>query len=103
VVLWRKCHNKLRAVLFCWDAPSRNTIKTRLFTLTQLHAELAGKLLYMKRATVKIRTAMMQMEAFLQMLKPGFGKAPQETRKQAIDLQAHPCGAREAQRRGGGW
>ncbi len=107
-----------------------------MFTLIQLHAELAGKFLENRNAGVKIRTAMMQVEAVLQMLQPGFNvaaiaakrrnksnpwfkqgtlfrsavdvlrragtpmsareiadtliadKAPQATRKQAIDLQA---------------
>jgi hypothetical protein len=110
--------------------------KQAVYTLSQLHAELAGKLLANKLAAVKIRTAMMQVEAVLQMLQPGFSvaaiaakrrnksnpwfkrgtlfrsavdvmrraavpmtareiadaliadKAPQATRKQAIDLQA---------------
>jgi len=110
--------------------------KQAIFTLSQLHAELAGKLLANKLAAVKIRTAMMQVEAVLQMLQPGFsvaaiaakrrnksnpwfkrgtlfrsavdvmrragtpmtareiadvlvaGKAPEATRKQAVDLQA---------------
>ena len=110
--------------------------KQASLTLSQLHAELAGKLRDNKRAAVKIRTAMMQVEAVLQMLQPGFSvaaiaakrrnksnpwfkrgtlfrsavdvmrragtpmtakeiaavliadKAPQATRKQAIDLQA---------------
>jgi hypothetical protein len=110
--------------------------KQAVYTLGLLHAELAGKLLENKRATIKIRTSMMQVEAVLQMLQPGFSvaaiaakrrnksnpwfkrgtlfrsavdvlrragmpmtareiadaliadKAPQATRKQAIDLQA---------------
>src|SRR5712675_463084 len=110
--------------------------KQAIFTLSQLHAELAGKLLANKLAAVKIRTAMMQVVAVLQMLQPGFsvaaiaakrrnksnpwfkrgtlfrsavdvmrragtpmtareiadvlvaGKAPEATRKQAVDLQA---------------
>ena len=110
--------------------------KQALFTLTQLHAELGGKMQDNKRAALKIRTAMLQVEAVLQMLQPGFNvaaiaakrrvksnpwfkrgtlyrsaidvlrratapmtarqiadaliadKAPQATRKQAIDLQA---------------
>jgi hypothetical protein len=110
--------------------------KQAVHTLGLLHAELAGKLLENKRAAIKIRTSMMQVEAVLQMLQPGFsvagiaakrrnksnpwfkrgtlfrsaldvlrraavpmtareiaealiaGKAPQATRKQAIDLQA---------------
>jgi hypothetical protein len=107
-----------------------------MFTLSQLHAELAGKFLENRNAAVKIKTAMLQVEAVMQMLQPGFsvkglsakrrnksnpwfkrgtlfrsavdvmrragaamtareiaetliaGKAPQATRKQAIDLQA---------------
>ena len=107
-----------------------------MFTLSQLHAELAGKFLENRNAAVKIKTAMMQVEAVMQMLQPGFNvrsiaakrrnksnpwfkrgtlfrsavdvlrragtpmtareitdaliadKAPQATRKQAIDLQA---------------
>jgi hypothetical protein len=110
--------------------------KQAVHTLGLLHAELAGKLLDNKRAAIKIRTSMMQVEAVLQMLQPGFsvaaiaakrrnksnpwfkrgtlfrsavdvlrraavpmtareiaealiaGRAPQATRKQAIDLQA---------------
>ena len=110
--------------------------KQALFTLLQLHAELAGKFLENRNAAVKIRTAMMQVEAVMQMLQPGLSvaaiaakrrnksnpwfkrgtlfrsamdvlrragtpmtareiadalvadKAPQATRKQAIDLQA---------------
>jgi hypothetical protein len=49
--------------------------KQAIFTLSQLHAELAGKLLANKLAAVKIRTAMMQVEAVLQMLQPGFSVA----------------------------
>jgi hypothetical protein len=46
--------------------------KQAVLTLCQLHAELAGKLMENKRAAIKIRTAMMQVEAVLQMLQPGF-------------------------------
>src|ERR1700681_4744772 len=49
--------------------------KQAIFTLSQLHAELAAKLLANKLAAVKIRTAMMQVEAVLQMLQPGFSVA----------------------------
>jgi hypothetical protein len=110
--------------------------KQAIFTLSLLHAELAGKFAENRNAGVKIKTAMMQVEAVLQMLQPSFdvrgisakrrnksnpwfkrgtlfrsaidvlrraeapltarqiadaliaGKAPQATRKQAIDLQA---------------
>src|SRR3979411_507584 len=116
----------------------RADIKTTqaVHTLSQLHAELAGKFLETRRQGVRLKTAMMQVEAVLQMLQPGFSvasiaakrrnksnpwfkrgtlfrsavdvmrrsgtpmtarqisdtliadKAPQATRKQAIDLQA---------------
>jgi hypothetical protein len=110
--------------------------KQAVYTLTQLHAELAGKFIENRNAAVKIKTAMLQVEAVLQMLQPGFSvralsakrrnksspwfkrgtlfrsavdvlrrasspmtareiadapiadKAPEATRKQAIDLQA---------------
>jgi hypothetical protein len=110
--------------------------KQAVYTLTQLHAELAGKFIENRNAAVKIKTAMLQVEAVLQMLQPGFsvralsakrrnksnpwfkrgtlfrsavdvlrratipmtareiadaliaGKAPEATRKQAMDLQA---------------
>ena len=110
--------------------------KQAVYTLGLLHAELAGKLLTNKRDAIRLRTAMMQVEAVVKMLEPGFNvasiaakrrnksnpwfkrgtlfrsavdvmrragtpmtareiadalvadKAPQATRKQAIDLQA---------------
>jgi hypothetical protein len=43
-----------------------------MFTLGQLHAELAGKFLENRNAAVKIKTAMLQVEAVMQMLQPGF-------------------------------
>ena len=46
--------------------------KQAMFTLTQLHAELAAKFLENWNAGGKIRTAMMQVEAVMQMLQPGF-------------------------------
>src|SRR5258707_4562179 len=49
--------------------------KQAIFRLSQLHAELAGRLLANNLAAVKIRTAMMQVEAVLQMLQPGFSVA----------------------------
>ena len=109
--------------------------KQAILTLSQLHAELAGKFAENRNAGVKIKTAMMQVEAVLQTLQPSFDvrsisakrrnksnpwlkrgtlfrsavdvmrragttmtareiadaliadKAPQATRKQAIDLQ----------------
>ena len=110
--------------------------KQAVYTLGLLHAELAGKLLANKREAIRLRTAMLQVEAVVKILEPGFnvariaakrrnksnpwfkrgtlfrsavdvmrragtpmtareiaealiaGKAPQATRKQAIDLQA---------------
>jgi hypothetical protein len=49
-------------------------IKTKqaVYTLSQLHAELAGKFLETRRQGVRLRTAMMQVEAVLQMLQRGF-------------------------------
>src|SRR5258708_15554702 len=49
--------------------------KQAIFTLSQLPAELAGKFLKNRNAGVKIRRAMMQVEAVLQMLQPGFNVA----------------------------
>jgi hypothetical protein len=49
--------------------------KQAVYTLTQLHAELAGKFLENRNAAVKIKTAMLQVEAVLQMLQPGFSVA----------------------------
>jgi hypothetical protein len=40
-----------------------------------LHAELAGKLLANKREAIRLRTAMMQVEAVVKMLQPGFNVA----------------------------
>jgi hypothetical protein len=47
-------------------------IKQAVFTLSQLHAELAGKFLENERQRVRLKTAMMQVEAVLLMLQPGF-------------------------------
>jgi hypothetical protein len=38
---------------------------------TGIHAELAGKLLANKREAIRLRTAMMQVEAVVKMLQPG--------------------------------
>ena len=45
--------------------------KQAIFTLSQLHAELAGKFQENSRQGVQLKTAMMQVEAALQMLQPG--------------------------------
>jgi hypothetical protein len=52
----------------------RADIKTKqaVYTLSQLHAELAGKFLENERNRVRLKTAMMQVEAVLLMLQPGF-------------------------------
>jgi len=49
--------------------------KQALFTLQQLHAEWAGKLLANREAGVQIRVAMMQVEAVMKMLAPDFSVA----------------------------
>jgi hypothetical protein len=46
--------------------------KQAIYTLSQLHAELAGKFLENHRQGVRLKTAMMQVEAVLLMLQPGF-------------------------------
>src|SRR3984893_812945 len=49
--------------------------KQAVYTLGLLHAELAGKLLANKREAIRLRTAMMQVEAVVKMLRPGFNVA----------------------------
>jgi hypothetical protein len=49
--------------------------KQAVYTLGLLHAELAGKLLANKREAIRLRTAMMQVEAVVKMLEPGFNVA----------------------------
>lgn len=44
--------------------------KQAAHTLSLLHAELAGKLLANKREAIRIRTAMLQVEAVMKMLNP---------------------------------
>jgi hypothetical protein len=44
--------------------------KQAVYTLGLLHAELAGKLLANKREAIRLRTAMMQVEAVVKMLQP---------------------------------
>jgi hypothetical protein len=55
----------------------RADIKTKqaVYTLSQLHAELAGKFLEARRQGVRLKTAMLQVEAVLQMLQPGLSVA----------------------------
>jgi hypothetical protein len=49
--------------------------KQAVYTLGLLHAELAGKLLANKREAIRLRTAMMQVEAVVKLLQPGFNVA----------------------------
>jgi hypothetical protein len=49
--------------------------KQAVYTLGLLHAELAGKLLANKREAVRLRTAMLQVEAVVKMPQPGFNVA----------------------------
>jgi len=44
--------------------------KQAVYTLGLLHAELEGKLLANKRGVIRLRTAMMQIEAVTEMLNP---------------------------------
>jgi hypothetical protein len=60
----------LRTALSRRDAQSRNQIEASYFTLSQPHAEQAGKFAENRNAGIRIKTAMMQVEAVLQMLKP---------------------------------
>src|SRR3954451_11119036 len=56
---------------------ARADIKTKqaINTLGQLHAELAGKFLANHRECIRLKTCMMQVEAVMQMLQPGFSVA----------------------------
>jgi hypothetical protein len=57
-------------------APTYSAAKKQaVYTLGLLHAELAGKLLANKREAIRLRTAMMQVEAVVKMLEPGFNVA----------------------------
>lgn len=46
--------------------------KQALFTLAKLHSELAGKLIDSKSESRRLTVAMMQVEAVMKMLEPGF-------------------------------
>jgi hypothetical protein len=46
--------------------------KQAIYTLGQLHSELAGKLLSNQREAKRLRTAMLQVEAVMKMLDPAF-------------------------------
>jgi hypothetical protein len=51
---------------------ARIATKQALYALGQLHSELAGKLLDSKAETKRLTVAMMQVEAVMKMLEPGF-------------------------------
>jgi hypothetical protein len=76
-VLWRKRRKTFEggAAIFS-GCPEPTSKPSRPSTpLSQLHAELAGKFLEARRQGVRLKTAMMQVEAVLQMLQPGFSVA----------------------------
>src|SRR3954464_9574051 len=56
-------------------APADIKTKQVINTLGQLHAGLAGKFLANHRECIRLKTAMMQVEAVMQMLQPGFSVA----------------------------
>jgi hypothetical protein len=49
--------------------------KQALYTLAKLHSELAGKLIDSKAESRRLTVAMMQVEAVMKMLAPGFNAA----------------------------
>jgi hypothetical protein len=55
--------------------------KRATFTLEQLHAELAGKLLENSREGRRLRRAMKHVEAVLKLLQPGYNLAPIAVRR----------------------
>jgi hypothetical protein len=54
---------------------ARIATKQALHALTQLHSELAGKLLDAKTQAKRLTLAMLQVEAVMKMLEPGFSVA----------------------------
>jgi hypothetical protein len=63
------------------DAQNRHQNETGRLHLSQLHAELGGKFLENSCQGVRLKTAMMQIEAVLQMLQPGFSIAAKRRNK----------------------
>src|SRR5216684_6258236 len=49
--------------------------KQALFTLAELHSELAGKLVDNERERKRLTVAMLQVEAVMKMLEPGYNVA----------------------------
>ena len=64
--------NLNRQRLFWRDAESRNRLETGRLHVATTAAELAGKLPANKREAIPLRTAMLQVEAVLKMLRPNF-------------------------------
>jgi hypothetical protein len=86
-VLWRKRHTNFERAspIFFRDAVSRDPNEaSRSYTLGLLHAELAGKLLSNKREAIRLRNAMLQVEAVGKNAKAGlqpsghFRKTPKQ-------------------------
>jgi hypothetical protein len=73
---------------FLADAPRQITDETSpLYTLSQLHSELAGKLSANQRETKRLRLAIFQVEAVMKMLSPEVNIrliAPKRRRESAI-------------------
>jgi hypothetical protein len=59
--------------------------KQALFTLAKLHSELAGKLLANKAEGRRITTAMLQVEAVMKMLEPGYDVRPIAVRRRTAN------------------
>src|SRR6202171_4849018 len=67
--------NIFEAALSRRNAPRRNQIDTGRLAALPASRRIGRKLFENKRAAIKIRTAMIQVEAVLQMLQPGFSVA----------------------------
>jgi hypothetical protein len=59
--------------------------KQAMHTLRQLHAELAGKLLDTKSEARRLTVCMMQVEAVMKMLQPGFDVRPIAVRRRKVN------------------
>jgi hypothetical protein len=68
--------------------------KQAVYTLGLLHAELAGKLLANKREAIRLRTAMMQVEAVVKMLQSGLQR--RQYRREAPQQEQPMVQARDA-------
>jgi hypothetical protein len=74
-------HLTIVAILGICAYGTPKQVESRFFTLSQLRAELAGKLLENKRVAIKIRTAMMQV---------GGGPAEHEQRRRQHTARHRP-------------